>query len=53
MFLPLVPFLLYPLKGFGKGRNVFRERRVLMLVFLFWWLLAVGSGIAFYAAEYL
>jgi len=53
MFVALVAFLLYAWKGFGKGRNVFRERRVLMLVFLFWWLLAVGSGIAFYAAEYL
>ena len=52
MFIALVFFIIIAWKQYKKGINYFKEHRNLTITFLFFWLVAVVSGIIFYFVQY-
>ncbi len=52
MFILLIAFMITAWRKYKKGVNYFKEHRVITFTFIFFWLLAIISGISFYVLEY-
>ena len=52
MFILLIIFILLAWKNYKKGINYFKKHKIITFLFLFFWMIAILSGIAFYIAEY-
>lgn len=53
MFILLIVFMIIAWRKYKKGINFFKEHRIITFTFIFFWLLAIISGISFYFFEYL
>lgn len=52
MFVSLVVFMVLAYRAYRKGENYFREHKNLSLIFLFFWFVAILSGVFLYFSEY-
>lgn len=52
MFILLIVFVLLAWKNYKKGINYFKEHKKITFLFLFFWMISIFSGIAFYILEY-